>query len=313
MHSLCLLSSSNDGPYLPLRAVSGKTVTVTAPDDWPGQLVNAHTHRGCNPVVCYDGARLTACSFHDMKRSVSLLITSLLLPTRLLTLRSPPPLLGGPKRSIEQARQSPPRADAGQSLARTQPCTSATPQTLPSSQQPLVNGTGRAQQAEAQTPGPSKPQAAESLFHLPVALPTTQHQHMPSLESKDGLSRQLSLDTAKEQHAYHSWARGGNVAQLQGKGPVVNAQTIPARGANGDGVSACRLHISVRRHYKEKGKQLLPLQSQRSLEPLAGNISCVWMFLALGHSLRLNQSQLDNHRIRGNMTCNMCIAGPFAA
>jgi len=36
-------------------------------------------------------------------------------------------------------------------------------------------------------------------------------------------------------------------------GPVVNAQTIPARGPNNEGISASWLHISVRRHYKEKG------------------------------------------------------------
>ena len=51
IHSVCV-SVSYDGLYLPPRAVSGKTVAVIAPDDWPGQLVNAihiqgmhiHTH-----------------------------------------------------------------------------------------------------------------------------------------------------------------------------------------------------------------------------------------------------------------------------
>ena len=66
-----------------------------------------------------------------------------------------------------------------------------------------------------------------------------------------GMERQLSLDTAKDQHSYRSWNRAG--IQHQDVGPVVNAQTIPARGANTEGVSASWLHISVRRHYKEKG------------------------------------------------------------
>ena len=191
-----------------------------------------------------------------MKKSASLLISSLIHPTRLLTLRSPPPLLPAPKRSIEQAPQSPPRVDATTSLAPTQLCTSATPQTPTRSQQLLVNGLGQAQQADLQTPGLSESQAADSSSPLPVGA-TTQHPNGPSLESQNGLSRQLSLDAAKDQHAYHSWVRGGNLAQLQGKGPVVNAQTIPARGVNADGVSAGRLHISVRRHYKEKGEQPL--------------------------------------------------------
>lgn len=66
-----------------------------------------------------------------------------------------------------------------------------------------------------------------------------------------GMERQLSLDTAKDQHSYRSWNRA--VVQHQGVGPAVNAQTIPARGANTEGISASWLHISVRRHYKEKG------------------------------------------------------------
>ena len=191
-----------------------------------------------------------------MKKSVSLLVSSLIHPTRLLTLRSPPPLLPAPKRSIQQAQQSPPRADAATSPAPTQPCTSVTPQPPTSSQQPLVNGTGQAQLVEVQAPSPSEAQTADSSSPVTVGA-TTQHQRSPNLASTDGLSRQLSLDAAKDQHAYHSWVSGGNLAQLQGKGPVVNAQTIPARGANADGVSAGRLHISVRRHYKEKGKQPL--------------------------------------------------------
>ena len=69
--------------------------------------------------------------------------------------------------------------------------------------------------------------------------------------STSGMERQLSLDTAKDQHSYRSWNRAG--IQHQGVGPMVNAQTIPARGANTEGVSASWLHISVRRHYKEKG------------------------------------------------------------
>jgi hypothetical protein len=69
--------------------------------------------------------------------------------------------------------------------------------------------------------------------------------------STSGMERQLSLDTAKDQHSYRSWNRAG--IQHQGMGPVVNAQTIPARGPNNEGISASWLHISVRRHYKEKG------------------------------------------------------------
>lgn len=72
--------------------------------------------------------------------------------------------------------------------------------------------------------------------------------------STSGMERQLSLDTAKDQHSYRSWNRAG--IQHQGLGPMVNAQTIPARGANTEGVSASWLHISVRRHYKEKGMTL---------------------------------------------------------
>ena len=44
--------------------------------------------RGCNPVVCYDGARLTARSFADMTNATRLLLRSLTHPTRLLTLNS---------------------------------------------------------------------------------------------------------------------------------------------------------------------------------------------------------------------------------
>ncbi len=65
------------------------------------------------------------------------------------------------------------------------------------------------------------------------------------------MDRQPSLETAKDQHSYRSWNRTG--AHQVGLGPTVNGQTIPAKGANAEGVSAHMLHISVRRHYKEKG------------------------------------------------------------
>lgn len=68
--------------------------------------------------------------------------------------------------------------------------------------------------------------------------------------SVSGMERQLSVDTAKDQHSYRSWNRAGVHQQM---GPTVTVQTIPARGANADGVTANWLHISVRRHYKEKG------------------------------------------------------------
>ena len=199
-------------------------------------------------MVCYDGARLTARSFADMKKSASLLVSSLIHPTRLLTLRGHTPVIAGSRRSIEQAPQPPPTADATTPSAPTHPPLSTT-----SSEQPLVNGAGQAQRVETQAPPSSESQAAESSQQLPVGR-TTQHQHTSSLESRDVLARQLSFNAAKEQHMYHSWARGGKLVQFQGKGPVVNAKTIPARGANADGVTACQLHISVRRHYKEKGK-----------------------------------------------------------
>ena len=221
-------------------------------------FANLCEHRGCNPVVCYDGARLTARSFYDMKKSASLLVSSLIRPTRLLTLRSQTPMLAGPHRSLEQAPPPPPTADATTSLGPTQPPLSATPLSAAGTEQPLVNGTEQAQQFEPRVFPPSESHTAESSQQLPAGI-STQHRYTSSLGSGDVLARQLSLDAAKEQHIYHSWARGGNLAQLQGKGPVVNAQTIPARGANAEGVSACRLHISVRRHYKEKGKQPLPL------------------------------------------------------
>ena len=220
--------------------------------------------RGCNPVVCYDGARLTARSFCDMKKSASLLVSSLIRPTRLLTLSSQTPMLTGPRRSIEQAPPPPPTADATTSSAPAQPPLSATPLSATTTEQPLVHGTGQAQQTLAQAPPPSESQTAESSQQLPVGS-STQHQHTSSLDSGDVMARQLSLDAAKEQHVYHSWPRGGKLVQLQGNGPMVNAQTIPARGANADGVSACRLHISVRRHYKEKGKQPLPLGLRAAL------------------------------------------------
>ena len=238
---------------------------------WPFQLTSTHTHthRGCNPVVCYDGARLTARSFRDMKKSASLLVSSLLHPTSLLAFRSQTPVLAGSRRSIEQAPRPPPSADAATSSAPTQAPLSATTLSATRSEQPLVNGVGQAQHSDAQAPSSSEFQAAES-SQQPVGN-TTQHQHTPSLDSTDVLVRQLSLDAAKEQHMYHSWAREGKLAQLQGKGPVVNAQTIPARGANVDGVSACRLHISVRRHYKEKGKQPFCPHRKHSL-----HCSCSW-------------------------------------
>lgn len=198
-----------------------------------------------------------------MKKSATLLLSSLIHPTRLL---SQTPMLAGPRRSIQQAPPSPPTADATTSSPPTQSPLPATPQFVTSTEQPLVNSAGQAQHVEAQALPPSEPQAAESPPQLPVGS-ITQHQRTLSLDSRNVLARQLSLDAAKEQHVYHSWARGGNLAQLQGKGPVVNAQTIPGRGANADGVSACRLHISVRRHYKEKGKQPLPLHSSTVSHP----------------------------------------------
>ena len=197
-----------------------------------------------------------------MKKSATLLVSSLIHPTRLL---SQTPMLAGPRRSIQQAPPPPPTAHATahatESSAPTQSPLCATPQSVTSTEQPLASGAGQAQHVEAQVLPPSESQAAESpQGQLPVGS-ITQHQRTPSLDSGNVLARQLSLEAAKEQHMYHSWARGANLAHFQGKGPVVNAQTIPTRGRNADGVSACCLHISVRRHYKEKGKQPLPLPS----------------------------------------------------
>lgn len=36
-------------------------------------------------------------------------------------------------------------------------------------------------------------------------------------------------------------------------GPVIDGDTIPTKGSSPQGVSARRLHIAVRRHYKETG------------------------------------------------------------
>ena len=63
--------------------------------------------------------------------------------------------------------------------------------------------------------------------------------------------RQLSLDTTNDQYGYRPWNR---TPQQLGLGPVVNSQTIPARGVSPEGIGAHMLHISVRRHYKEKVK-----------------------------------------------------------
>lgn len=84
--------------------------------------------------------------------------------------------------------------------------------------------------------------------------------------AQDGLLRQLSVDAAKGQLVYHSRSRAGNLAELQCQGPVVNAQTIPTRGTNAKGLCACQLHISVRRHYKEKGKQPTAPSQKYSLQ-----------------------------------------------
>ena len=237
-------------------------------------------------MVCYDGAHVTARSFADMKRSAGLLVSSLLHPTRLLALSSgTPALLAGSRRSIQQASRksnstaavpsvqlpAPAAGDAvdspsniGQQAAEGS--TQQVPQELhdpalhiaSGSQQPAslqvqqepppdVAFQGQAQQGRSQSGGQEDVLEGRQQ-------PVRQHQHTPSLESRDGLLRQLSLDAVKEQHTYRSWARAGRLAQLQGMGPVVNAQTIPARGTNPQGASAAHLHISVRRHYKEKGQ-----------------------------------------------------------
>lgn len=222
-------------------------------------------------MVCYDGARLTARSFADMKKSASLLVTSLTHPTRLLTLRSSnPSLLAGTRRSIQHNPrlsstasaatpssqvQAPPAemqstSDSTQQQQAHQASVIAEPEAVQRSEKQSVNS---AQYSQAhQVRADPMPEVAQSSRQQPGS-GSGQHQHAPSLETGDGLMRQLSFDTAKDQHVYQSWSRAGNLAQLQGMGPVVNAQTIPAKGANAEGVSAQRLHISVRRHYKEKG------------------------------------------------------------
>ena len=102
------------------------------------------------------------------------------------------------------------------------------------------------QQSEVRTNGNT---AAASAAEQPAA--PTQPSTLTQQQSTEHL-RQLSLDAASDQHQYRSWNRTG-VQQLPGSGPVVNSQTIPARGTSPEGVSAHMLHISVRRHYKEKG------------------------------------------------------------
>lgn len=173
-------------------------------------------------------------------------------------------LFAGSNAQRDLAPQAPAEAASSQAAdIHTQPPAGSDVQPAQASQQPLVE---QSQQAVATRQQPastaaqhqqapisdSTSEAQASQSDRPSA--SQQHQHTLGLAKTDGMTRQLSLDTAKDQHVYRSWSRTGNLAQLHGMGPVVNAQTIPARGANAEGVSAAHLHISVRRHYKEKGK-----------------------------------------------------------
>ncbi|KAL3161955.1 hypothetical protein ABBQ38_009037 [Trebouxia sp. C0009 RCD-2024] len=211
----------------------------------PARQLLTMVSKGCNPVVCYDGARLTAQSFGDMKKSACLLVSSLTHPTRLLTLRRNPQMLAASVRSMEHASQGHPQLEGSTPSAPTPPPPAA-PHPPSSSQALLTDGSAQHQHDAHQALAPSQSHGSRS-----------QHSDVPGLELRDGFQRQLSLDTVKEQHVYRSWSRAGNRAQLQGAGPVVDAHTIPARGTNAAGVSAQQLHISVRRHYKEKGNRLL--------------------------------------------------------
>lgn len=145
------------------------------------------------------------------------------------------------------------------------------PQSATTSQQPLTKDMTQHQHVVPPAPGPSESQPADSSEQLPMGS-SVQHQHMQRMkskecegkdkgnpkgvkgESRDRVGRQLSGEPAKAQHVHQSWSRAGGLGQGQGKGPMVDAQTIPARGTNAAGVSAQQLHISVRRHYKDKGK-----------------------------------------------------------
>ncbi|KAL0052970.1 hypothetical protein WJX82_010541 [Trebouxia sp. C0006] len=192
----------------------------------PAKQLLSTVSKGCNPVINYNGARCTARSFADMTKGTRLLLHRLTHPTKMLTLGSNQAMLAShaapSRRSIQGTAPAAPSA-AG---------TAGTPE----------QQTGSSGGAEPSPPAPPTPQ--------PAAITGTSQQ-----ASTSGMERQLSLDTAKDQHSYRSWNRAG--IQHQGVGPMVNAQTIPARGANTEGVSASWLHISVRRHYKEKGKRLL--------------------------------------------------------
>ena len=148
--------------------------------------------------------------------------------------------------ATESHTQLPAASDIQNPQASQQPMLLQSQQAPGSRQQPA--GTAAEHQQAPVSNGIFDAQASQS-----SGLPAS-GQHTLSLGNTDGLTRQLSLDTAKDQHVYRSWSRSANLVQLQGMGPVVNAQTIPARGANAEGVSAAHLHISVRRHYKEKGK-----------------------------------------------------------
>ncbi|DBA77051.1 TPA: hypothetical protein ACH3X1_009638 [Trebouxia sp. C0004] len=177
--------------------------------------------KGCNPVINYDGARCTARSFADMTKGTRLLLHRLTHSTKMLTLGSNQAMLASQAAPSRRSIQGTAAAPSAAGIAGTpqQQTDSSGAEALPPTNQPAVP-TGTSQQA-----------------------------------STSGMERQLSLDTAKDQHSYRSWNRVG--LQHQGMGPMVNAQTIPARGANTEGISASWLHISVRRHYKEKGKRLL--------------------------------------------------------
>lgn len=207
-----------------------------------------------------------------MKKSACLLVSSLTHPARLLTLRRNPQMLAASVRSVEHASQAHPQVESSIPSPPTPP-PPATPNPATTSQQLLTAGIAQHQHEAHQALAPSQSQEADPSEQVPDGS-SAEQQDMLGLESREGLQRQMSLDAAKEQHVHRSWSMAGNRAQLQGKGPVVDATTIPARGTNAAGVSAQQLHISVRRHYKEKGKLGLPFTATQAAA-VSGVRTCV--------------------------------------